>query len=108
MMSDDLAKRATLLRPVKMRDADGNIVQFHEAVVTVWANLLSLKGGENVMQGRMLGRSPAIVTLRASSTSRQITAEWRVSVGGRVYEVREHPRETQDRAMLEMLVEAQS
>lgn len=101
----DLTKRATFQRPHKAADADGNPIQAWPTVFTAWANLRPLRGGESVMAARMDSRSPAILTFRASSQSRQVTSEWRVVVDGRVYECREDPRETQDRAYFEMLIE---
>lgn len=101
----DLTKRATLLEPRVERDADGQLVQGWIERGAVWCHVLPLRGGESVMAARMQSRNPAIVTLRASSLSRQVTSEWRLRIGGREYDVKEDPRETQDRAWLEMLVE---
>lgn len=106
MRAGDLTKRATFQRPLKDRDADGNPITAYPDAFQVWANLLPLRGGESVMASRMQSRSPAIVTVRASRQARQITSEWRVVIDGRAYEAKEDPRETQDRAFLEMLVEA--
>lgn len=105
MDAGKLTKRATLLVPVENVDADGQIIQSYADRGTVWAHLLPLRGGESVMQARMESRNPAILTVRASSLTRRVTSEWRVSIGDRVYEAKEDPRETQDRAFLEMLVE---
>ncbi|MDB6455013.1 phage head closure protein [Falsirhodobacter sp. 20TX0035] len=102
----DLTRRATLLEPVQRRDKDGQIIQGYADRGTVWANLLPLRGGESVMQARMESRNPAIVTVRASPLTRSVTSEWRVTIDGREYDVKEDPRETQDRAFLEFLVEA--
>lgn len=101
----DLTKRATLLEPHVARDADGQLVQGWIERGTVWCHVLPLRGGESVMAARMQSRSPAIVTLRASGLSRQVTSEWRLRIGGREYHAKEDPRETQDRAWLEMLAE---
>lgn len=102
----DLTKRATLQAPQEAVDADGQIVQAYPAQGTVWANLRPLRGGEAVMQSRMQSRSPAIITVRASSLTRRITSEWRAVIDGKTYHVKEDPRETQDRAFLEFLAEA--
>lgn len=106
MRAGDLTKRAALSEPVEAVDADGQIVQSYALRATVWANVKPLRGGESVMQARMESRSPAIITVRASSQSRQITSEWRAVIDGKTYHVREDPRETQDRAFLEFLAEA--
>lgn len=101
----DLTKRATLSSPILERDPDGNLLSGWKDEGTVWAHVLPLRGGEEVMQARMQSKAPAIVTVRASSLARQITAEWRVEIDGRSYDVKEPPRETQDRARLEFLAE---
>ena len=106
MNAGDLTKRATLLEPVVERDADGQLVQGWLDHGTVWCHVLPLRGGESVMAARMQSRSPAVVTMRASSLSRQVTSEWRLRIDGREYHAKEDPRETQDRAWLEMLCEA--
>lgn len=105
MKAGDLTKRAILLEPHEAPDADGRIVQGHIDHGPIWAKVLPLKGGESILQARMSSRNPAIVTVRASSLSRRITSEWRVRVDGRDYDVKEDPRETQDRALLEFMVE---
>jgi SPP1 family predicted phage head-tail adaptor len=106
MKTGQLTKRATLLEPFQERDSDGQLVQGETGRGTVWANMRPLRGGESVMQSRMLSRSPAIVTVRKSPMTTPITSEWSVIVDGRDYKVREDPRETDDRAFLEFLVEA--
>ena len=100
-----LTRRATLLQKMEQRDGDGQIVQGVTDRGTVWANLRHLRGGETVLQARLESRAPAIVTVRASRSTRLITSEWQVKIDGRIYEVKESPRETQDRAFLEFLVE---
>lgn len=102
----DLTKRAALLEPFEERDADGQIVQEYRERGTVWCNVRHLRGGESVMQARMESRNPAIITVRASSLTRGVDSEWRVRIDGREYDVKEDPRETQDRAFLEFLAEA--
>ena len=72
---------------------------------TEWAEVKYLRGGESVMQARLASRSPAILTVRASSDARRITSEWRAVIDGRTYHIREDWRESQDRAWLEMLAE---
>lgn len=105
LAAGDLTKRATLLEPRVERDADGQLVQGWLDRGTVWCHVLPLRGGESVMAARMQSRNPAIVTMRASNLSRLVTSEWRLRIDGREYHAKEDPRETQDRAWLEMLVE---
>lgn len=101
----DLTKRATFQQPVEGRDADGMIVQRYDDQFTVWCHVRPLRGGEAVMQARLASRSPAILTVRASSDARRITSEWWAVIDGRTYHIREDWRESQDRAWLEMLGE---
>lgn len=105
MRAGQLTKRVTLLEPVISGDADGRQIQSRAARGTVWANVRPLRGGESVMQSRMASRNPAIITVRASSVTRRITNEWRALVDGKEYDIKEDPRETQGRAMLEFLAE---
>jgi len=105
MRAGKLTKRASLSAPVQEPDPDGQIVTSWQHKGTVWANVLPLRGSEAVMQARMASRSPVIVTLRASSLTRDITAEWRVTIDGLEYDIKERPRETADRAFLEFLAE---
>ena len=107
-VTGELTKRATFSAPVKGRSPDGQRVIETSEELTVWAKLAPLRGGEAVMQSRLQAKSPAILTVRRSSSTRAITSEWAVTIDGRRYQLKEHPRETQDRAFLEMLVEAVS
>ncbi|MFV0410292.1 MAG: head-tail adaptor protein, partial [Paracoccus sp. (in: a-proteobacteria)] len=46
-----------------------------------------------------------LITVRASNQARRITSEWRAQINGKWFDIKEDPRETQDRAFLEMLAE---
>ena len=107
----NLDHRAVFQRPVAGRDEDGQIVQGWQDVLTEMAAVLYLRGTESVMQARMQSRSPAILTIRGSSLSRQITSEWRVVVRDRsgterLFEIKEDPRPVERGSFLEMLVES--
>ena len=75
---------------------------------TVWTGVRYLRGGESVLSARLDARGPAILTVRASSNTRQIDPAWRAvdDRTGEEYAVRERPRETDDRAFLELLAES--
>lgn len=103
--ADQLTKRVAFLKPIVDQDEDGMMVQRYDLQFTLWGHVLPLRGGEQIMQARMVAKAPAIVTVRAGAQARQTTSDWRVQIGGKVYEVKENPRETQDRAFLELLVE---
>lgn len=102
-----LTKRATLLEPVEELDARGKLVQSWAERGTVWCNVRWLRGGESVMQARLASKSPAIVTMRASTLTRRVTSEWKLRIDGREFDAKEDPRETDDRAFSEVLVERQ-
>lgn len=108
MQTGQLTKRATLREPFKDLDEDRAPIRRYEDRGTVWCNVRWLRGGESVMQARMTAKSPAIVTVRASSLSRRIGSDWKIRVDGREFECKEHPRESDDRAFLEFLVEGQA
>lgn len=105
MTAGQLTKRVTLLEPVKGLDEDRQPVIRYEDAGTVWCNVRWLRGGESVMQSRLASKSPAILTVRSSSVTRRVTSEWRVVIDGKRFEVREDPRESDDRAFLEFLAE---
>ena len=100
-----LTKRAALLEPIEAVDADGQVIQSWRDRGTVWCNVRWLRGGESVMQARLASKSPAIVTMRASTLTRRVTSEWKLRIDGREYDAKEDPRETDDRAFFEVLVE---
>lgn len=106
MQASDLKDRADCLKPERIRDPDGNIIQGYVSQFQLAAHVHPLRGGESVMAARMQSKAPAIVTVRASSLSRQITSEWRVRIGGLEFDVKEDPRLTADRRFMEFLAEA--
>ena len=73
----------------------------------VWAGIRFLRGGEDVLASRLEARGPAILTIRNSVNARQITHEWRArdTETDEIYQIKERPRLTDDRAFLEMLAE---
>ena len=79
---------------------DDWVPQFSE-----WAGVRHLRGGESVMQARLASKSPAIVTMRASTLTRRVTSEWKLRIDGREFDAKEDPRETDDRAFFEVLAE---
>ncbi|WP_313353213.1 phage head closure protein [Paracoccus sp. (in: a-proteobacteria)] len=104
--ASDLTKRAAFRKPIKQPDANGKVIQGYNLQFTLWANVLPLRGGESVMQARLVSKNPAIITVRACEWSRLITSEWKIRIDGREYDIKEDPRESQDRAFLEMLAES--
>lgn len=97
--------RATFQQPVESRDDDGQIVQGHEDQFIDRVNIRFLRGGERVMAERLESRTPVIIAIRNSLRARQITSEWRALIDGRIYEMKEDPRPTENRRDLEILAE---
>lgn len=78
---------------------------FGDGIGPVWAHMRYLRGGEAVIASRLEGKQPAVVTVRASSQTRQITPEWRMlDEDGTPFAIRAIVP-TQDRALLEITVE---
>ncbi len=72
----------------------------------VSAGLHDLRGGETVMAARLEGKQPAIVTIRRSAQTKQITTDWRARDvrSGDIYNIRTKTL-TKNRAYFEMLCE---
>lgn len=66
---------------------------------TVRARVRPLKGGEDVMQSRLAGKQPVIITVRQSSDTLQIGADWRATDArdGTVYAITAPPANTDER-----------
>lgn len=103
-----LDRRLRFDRPKQVSDGAGNFTDGWEEQFTVAANRKWLRGGESVLAARLEAKQPAIVTIRNSSSAREITADWRcVDVRAeRVYAIRENPKESDNRGYLEFLVES--
>ena len=102
-----LGRRALFQSPEAGRDGYGNeVTGAWVDRFTRWTGVQFLKGGEAVMGARLEGRQPAVMTVRADSETALITPEWRCVVGGRVYNIREFPRLSDDRLSFEFLSES--
>ena len=100
-----LTQRAAFYEPFEDTDPDGQVIQDWILRFTLAAHVLYLRGSEAVMQARMQSKNPAIITVRKSSQARAITSEWRAEIAGKLYDIKEDPRPSQDRRLLEMLAE---
>lgn len=58
-------------------DANDDAMGDWQDRITVWAQLVWLRGGEGVLQQRMSGRQPVAIVIRDSTQSRPITTAWR-------------------------------
>ena len=70
--------------------------------------LTYLKGSETVLASRLEAKSPIVISLRNTANARRVTHEWRAKDlrTGVIYQIKERPRPTEDRSILEMLAEA--
>lgn len=73
----------------------------------VAAEYIHLRGGEAVISGRLQGRHPQIIRVRASALTREIATDWQVTDvrTGTVYAVRDVTPEV-DRAWISLLCES--
>lgn len=101
----DLTLFGSFYEPFEDTDADGQVIQDWLLRFTCPVHVRHLRGGEEVMQARLQSKNPVIVTVRTCNQARAVTSEWRVSVGGKLYDIKEDPRPDQARRLLEMLAE---
>lgn len=73
------------------------------------AQIIRLKGGEQVMGQRLQGVSPAVIAVRACTATRAITSAWRAvdKRTGQVHEITD-VSETADRVWIEILTTAKA
>jgi len=77
-----------------------------ETQATVRAKFHYLRGGEEVMAGRLAGKQPAIVTVRSSAATRALTTDWRIlTADGAAWNIRSITDPDGRRAWLEILAE---
>ncbi|MGB3486672.1 MAG: phage head closure protein [Xanthobacteraceae bacterium] len=74
----DLYYRVHCQKRVERDDGYGNMVAEFTTQFTVRAAYRHLRGGETVMASRLENRHPVLITVRASSQTRQITSDWRL------------------------------
>ncbi len=77
-----------------------------ETQATVHAKFHYLRGGEEVMQGRLAGKQPAIITVRQNAATRALTTDWRIMKGGEAWNIRSITDPDGRRAWLEILAES--
>jgi head-tail adaptor len=101
----ELRERVALLQ--RSLDGDGNrlgdwVEEFSRA-----AKVHRLRGGEEVLAGRLAGKKPTLITVRADSQTKAVTSDWRVEhlQTGEVYVVKDASI-SDDRAWIDILVEA--
>lgn len=106
MEANDLFYRVAFDRRAEVEDGHGNTVSDWVEEFQCRAAYRHLRGGESVMAGRLEGKHTQIIAVRASSQTRQITADWRVrdARSGNTFAIRDVTHET-DRQWISLLVE---
>lgn len=102
----DLRERVAFDRRVEREDGLGNTVDEWQEQFSVRAGYIHLRGGETVQAARLENRHPQVIRIRASSQSRQITADWRCRDAriGDVFAIRDVTH-TVDRKWVDLLCE---
>lgn len=102
----DLYYRVHCQRRVQIDDGAGNTVGAFATHFTVYAAYDHLRGGEAVIASRLENKHPVIITVRASSQTRQINSDWRLidARDGTAWAVRDVTHET-DRKWISLLCE---
>jgi len=100
-----LYERIAFEKPVQQPDGQGGMTNGWKQQFECRAHFHLLRGSETVQASRLQGQQPVIVTIRASSDARQIEPGWRIKDvrSGTIYQVKEPPRLTEDRAYFQML-----
>ena len=89
-----------------VQDGYGNTISGEwELQFEARCGLTYLKGSEAVIASRLEAKSPVVIAIRNSSNARAITHEWRArdTRTGAIYQIKEQPRPSENRSMLEML-----
>lgn len=102
----DLFQRIAFDVHIDVDDGNGNTKGGWQERFQCRAAYRHLRGGEGVMAGRLENRHPQIITVRSSSQTRQVTADWRVRDvrSGDVFAIRDVTHET-DRQWISLLCE---
>lgn len=75
--SGDLTERIAFDQRVETDDGYGGKIGGFEEQFVVAAEIVYLRGGEQVMAARMEGRQPVIIRIRSSSDAWSIDTNWR-------------------------------
>lgn len=102
-----LYERIAFDAPTETSDGQGGIIQGWQERYCCHAHYRFLRGGETVQAARLEGRQPVIITVRASSETRQVRTEWRIrdTRTGTEFNIR-GITPTDDRRFIEILAES--
>lgn len=74
--SGDLDRRVKFSQPTVTPDGYAGQVDGFAERFTVWGKIMYLRGTEAVQQARLQSRQPIVLTVRNSSVTNSVTAEW--------------------------------
>lgn len=109
MTAGSLDRRLSFERRTEVKDGYGNVESEEwTPQFTAAANRKWLRGSEGVLAARLESRQPAILKIRNSGDARSISNDWRAvdTRDGTIYNIRENPKESDNRGYLEMLAES--
>lgn len=102
----DLNRRLRFEERAPADDGYGNTRADWAERFTVWAAITPLKGGEQVMAGRLAGMQPVVIQIRRSVQALTVRADWRAvdARTGEIMSITSPPADMKgDRAFLDML-----
>jgi SPP1 family predicted phage head-tail adaptor len=106
MKVGELRHRLTFqARPLQSGDEFGTYEGDFEDEFTVWAAVKPKLGGEDVLAARLTGKNLLNITVRYSAQSAQITPDWRVVHGTKLYNLRSVIDPDGKRMWIEILAE---
>lgn len=105
--ANDLYYKVNCQKRVAQSDEYGNTVSDFATQFAVRAAYRHLRGGETVIASRLESKHPVVITVRASSQTRQISSDWRLvdARDGTEWAVRDVTPET-DRQFISFLCES--
>jgi SPP1 family predicted phage head-tail adaptor len=107
MVAGSLDQRVRFERRGTVADADGNVVAGPwTEVFTVWGSIRVEAGRELVAQGRLASPTGAVVRIRRSSRSVQLTSDDRAVINGEIYAIHSIRDADARREMLDLVVES--
>lgn len=99
-----LRTRCEFQRPVIETSPTGNQRKSWESHATLWGDLLSARGREQIEAGRLESQVPATLQIRFSPIANQIDASYRVTIDGEPYQIQAKMDVDQRRRTLEFVL----
>jgi len=78
MRAGKLIESVAFDSPVETPDGQGGVEEGWLQEYCCRANFRNLRGGETVLQSRLEGTQPVVVTIRSSKCARAIKTDWRM------------------------------